>query len=147
MKIILVKDVKGLGKGGSVLNVKNGYARNYLLPQKLAIVANKYNLTKVETLTSEAEVERVALDNKLKALALKTEGTEITFIRKADENDHLFGSVSEKDISEALLDKEIEVRKALIQMDNHIKELGNFEVKINFTNEITANIKINVEKE
>ncbi len=147
MKIILIKDIKGLGKGGSVLDVKNGYARNYLLPQKLAIVANKYNLSKVESISNEAEVERIALENKFNEAASKANGTEITFVRKADENNHLFGSVSEQDISEALVEKGIEVHKSLIQMDDHIKELGNYDVKIRFTNEITADIKINVEKE
>jgi ribosomal protein L9 len=61
MKIILVKDIQGLGNGGDVVEVKNGYARNYLLPQKLAIVANNYNLTKIEALTQEAKAEKAAL--------------------------------------------------------------------------------------
>src|SRR6056297_2729711 len=109
MKIILVKDIKGLGNGGEVVEVKNGYARNYLLPQKLAIVANKYNLTKIATLAKEAEAERAALESKYKATVLSLKDLELTFLRKADENDHLFGSVSEQDISEALAEKEIDV--------------------------------------
>jgi large subunit ribosomal protein L9 len=147
MKIILVKDIKGLGNGGEVVEVKNGYARNYLLPQKLAIVANKYNLTKIATLAKEAEAERAALESKYKATVLSLKDLELTFLRKADENDHLFGSVSEQDISEALAEKEIDVHKSYIHMDSHIKEIGSFDVKIHFTNEITADIKINVEKE
>lgn len=147
MKIILVKDINGLGKGGEVVDVKNGYARNYLLPQKLAIVANKYNLTKVEALAVDASAERAEIENKFKALASKLTNLEVKFVRKADEHDHLFGSVSEVDITEALAEKEIVIHKSNILMDSHIKEIGSFDVKISFTNDIEANIKINVEKE
>jgi len=147
MKIILVNDIKGLGKGGEVVNVKNGYARNYLLPQKLAIVANEYNLTKIETLVKEAEIERSALESKYKAAAIQLKGMELVFNRKADEHNHLFGSVSEQDVADALVAKGVEVHKTYILMDSHIKEIGSYNVKIQFTNEITADIKINVEKE
>ncbi len=147
MKIILVKDIQGLGNGGDVVEVKNGYARNYLLPQKLAIVANDYNLTKIEALAKEAKNERAAIENKYKAAVEQLKGIELVFSRKADEHDHLFGSVSENDLVDALAAKGIEVHKSFIQLDNHIKEIGNFDVKINFTNEITASIKVNVEKE
>jgi large subunit ribosomal protein L9 len=147
MKIILVKDIQGLGNGGDVVEVKNGYARNYLLPQKLAIVANNYNLTKIEALTQEAKAEKAAIENKYKAAVESLNGVELVFSRKADEHDHLFGSVSENDIAEALTAKGIEIHKSFIQMENHIKEIGSFDVKIIFTSEITGTIKVNVEKE
>lgn len=147
MKVILVKDMQNLGEAGSVLTVANGYARNYLLPQGFAIMANAYNLAKVEDIKKVAETERLEINNKFKALAAKVDGVELSFVRKADENDHLFGSVSDKDIADALTEKGIEISKAVIKMEKHLKEIGDFEVSVVFTSEINATVKVNVDKE
>lgn len=147
MKVILVKDMQNLGDAGSVVNVANGYGRNYLLPKGIAIMANDYNLAKVEDIKKVAETERLEINNKFKALAAKVEGVELSFVRKADENDHLFGSVSEKDIADALNEKGIEISKAVIKMEKHLKEIGDFEVSVVFTSDITATVKVNVDKE
>ena len=147
MKIILAKDIKKLGEAGSVVNVADGYARNYLLPKNLAILATKYNLSKVEAIVKEAEAEKLALENEYNALIQKINEVTLTFTRKADENEHLFGSVSETYIVKALAEKEVEVHKSFINMDKHLKEIGSFEVAIEFTNAIKTVLNVNVEKE
>ena len=147
MKIILVKDVNKLGEAGKVVNVSDGYARNYLLPKNLALIATKNNLQRIETIKKEAEAEKLEVENKFKALAEKIKTTELTFTRKADENEHLFGSVSEIDIVTALAEKEIEIHKTDIVWEKHLKEIGDFEVKIVFPNNITENLKVKIEKE
>ncbi len=148
MKVILAKDVNKLGEAGAVVEVADGYARNYLLPKNLAIVATQYNLSKVEAIKKQAEAERLALENKYNAIVQQIEEIQqIKFERKADENDHLFGSVSEVDIANALAEKEIEVHRSFINMDKHLKEIGSFDVEIQFTSDIKTTIKVNIEKE
>ena len=147
MKIILIKDINKLGEPGSVVNVADGYARNFLLPKKLAIIATPKNLVKVEAIKKQAELAKLEIENKYKALALRIKDVELVFTRKADENNHLFGSVSEKDISEALAEKGIEIHRSVVNIEKHLKEIGSFEVPIVFTSEITANLKVNINKE
>jgi large subunit ribosomal protein L9 len=147
MKIILAKDVKKLGEAGSIVSVADGYARNFLIPKKMAILATKANLSQVEAIKKAAEAEKLALESKYHELIQKINDVELTFVRKADEHDHLFGSVSETDISKALSEKEIDVHKSFINMEKHIKEIGSFEVEIDFTSDIRTALKVNVEKE
>ena len=147
MKIILVKDVNKLGEAGDVVKVSSGYARNYLIPKNLALIATKNNLLRIEKIKKDAEVEKLDVENKFKAIAEKIKTTELTFTRKADENGHLFGSVSEIDIVTALAEKEIEIHKTDVAMEKHLKEIGDFEVKIIFPNEITEILKVKIEKE
>ncbi len=147
MKIILVTDIYKLGKAGDVVKVANGYARNYLLPRNYAIMATKSNLQKIEKIKEAAEKERVKLENEQKMLAEKLNEINLTFKRKTDENEHLYGSVSEVDIAKALSETGYDIKKSQIKMDKHIKELGTFEVKVVLSSEIEAKIKVNVEKE
>lgn len=147
MKIILIKDINKLGEPGSVVNVADGYARNFLLPKKLAIIATSKNLAKVEAIKKQAELAKLEIENKYKALALRIKDVELIFTRKADENGHLFGSVSEKDISETLAEKGIEIHRSVVNIEKHLKEIGSFEVPIVFTSEITASLKVVINKE
>jgi len=147
MKVILVKDITKMGLAGSVIKVADGYARNYLLPKKMVILATKNNLAKIETIKKKAELEKLEIENHFKALALKINDITLKFTRKADENDHLFGSVSENDIVKSLAEKGIEIHKSVVDIQKHLKEIGSFEVKIAFSSEITANLKVNIEKE
>jgi len=147
MKIILTKDIEKLGAAGSVVNVKDGYARNYLVPKNYAILATKHNLTRVEAIMKVAEVERLERDNQLKAFAAKIDGTELSFIRKVDENEHLFGSVSDADIVTALAEKDIDVHKSTIKIDKPLKELGEFDVEVVLGHQITASLKVKIDKE
>ncbi len=147
MKIILATDIASLGQAGDIVTVANGYARNYLLPQNLAVLATKGNLSRIEKIKKEAEIKRLALENEYKALAKQIEGVELSFTRKADDDEHLFGSVSEFDIVNALAEKDIKIQKRNVKMEKHLKEVGNFEVLIHLAADIETNIKIKVDKE
>ncbi len=147
MKVILVKDIAKMGLAGSVIKVADGYARNFLLPKKLVILVTKNNLAKIETIKKKAELEKLEIENHFKALALKISDITLKFTRKADENDHLFGSVSENDIVKSLAEKGIEIHKSVVDIQKHLKEIGSFDVQIAFSLEITANLKVNIEKE
>ncbi|MBC8385778.1 MAG: 50S ribosomal protein L9 [Candidatus Cloacimonetes bacterium] len=147
MKIILVEDLKTLGEAGAVVNVKDGYARNYLLPRKYAIAATKSNLTQIGRIKKASEQAKLELENQYKVLVDKINVTELLFVRKADENDHLFGSVSEVDIVNALTEKDIEVHKSTVKMEGHLKTIGDFVVNIVFTSESAAELKVKIDKE
>jgi len=113
----------------------------------MVILATKNNLAKIETIKKKAELEKLEIENHFKALAMKINDITLKFTRKADENDHLFGSVSENDIVKSLAEKGIEIHKSVVDIQKHLKEIGSFEVKIAFSSEITANLKVNIEKE
>ena len=147
MKLILTKDIKALGEAGKLVKVKAGYARNYLLPNGFAIHASPKNLSKIEEIKKIAADEKIALYGKYKEVIDKIEGVELTFVRKADENNHLFGSVSENDIVKALAEKEIEIHKADVVMEKHLKEVGSFEVEISFATELNTIVKVNIDVE
>jgi large subunit ribosomal protein L9 len=147
MKVILTKDIKALGEAGKVVKVKPGYARNYLLPKGFAIPASPRNLSKIEEIKKQAAEEKLLLHSKYQEIVKTIEGVEITFVRKADENNHLFGSVSENDIVKALAEKDITINKANVNMEKHLKDVGTFEVEISFTTEISTMIKVNIEVE
>lgn len=147
MKIILLKDIHKLGLAGDIVKVANGYARNYLLPKNFAILATKGNVVKVEKIKQEAEKERVIIRTEQKELAEKMNDIILTFKRKIDENEHLYGSVSEVDIQKELKNMGFEISKSNIKMEKHIKELGSFDVEIALTSDIRSKIKVNVEKE
>jgi large subunit ribosomal protein L9 len=147
MKVILKEDISKKGLAGDVIKVADGYARNYLLPRGIAIIATPYNLSKVENIRKNAELARLELENKYKAMAAQLTGVSLAFIRKADDSGKLFGSVSENDISEALAEKEIEIHKSFIKMDAHLKNIGEFDVQVAFPGDINSSLKVVVEKE
>ncbi|MCK5052596.1 MAG: 50S ribosomal protein L9 [Candidatus Cloacimonetes bacterium] len=147
MEIILTKDIKALGEAGKLVKVKAGYARNYLLPNGFAIPASQKNLLKIEVIKKQAAEEKLALHGKYQEIINKIEGVELTFMRKADENDHLFGSVSENDIVKALADKDIEIHKADVVMEKHLKEIGTVDVVISFMSELQTAVKVTIEVE
>lgn len=147
MKIILTKDMENLGLAGDVKVVADGYGRNYLLPRKLAILATPYNLKKIAVIQEKAVNERNERINNLKSIATKIDGTELSFTRKVDSNEKMYGSISEVDIYNELIKLDFDVKKSNIVLEKHIKELGEFNVGINFAPEIKANIKILVGKE
>ncbi len=147
MEIILTKDIKALGEAGKLVKVKAGYARNYLLPNGFAIPASQKNLLKIEVIKKQAAEKKLVLHGKYQEIINKIEGVELTFARKADENDHLFGSVSENDIVKALAEKDIEIHKADIKMEKHLKEIGTVDVVISFMSELQTTVKVTIEIE
>jgi large subunit ribosomal protein L9 len=147
MKIILTESIERIGKAGQIINVKDGFARNYLLPKKLAIIATAANLKKISEIESEAQdkINRKILE--FRQLADKVKSLEATFSRRADEEGKLFGSVSEVDILAFLTENDVHCVKSQIVMESHLKHIGEFEVKIAFTHDIDANLKVKVEAE
>ncbi len=147
MQIILQEDVEKLGTRGEVVAVKEGYARNYLLPRKLALEASPGNLKRLEkirtTLAKRTATER---DQAQKQAELLKEVT-VSFSRKAGENDQLFGSVTAADIAEALATQGFEVDKRRIELAEPIKVVGQYEVTAKLVHGVTANFKVTVSRE
>lgn len=145
MKVILLKDVKGLGKSGELVNAKDGYARNFLLPKNIAIEATKENLAKWKQEQKELKKQEEAEKAEALSIKEKLEKTTVEFKSKAGENGKLFGSITSKDIAEKLKKEyKIEIDRRKIEMDDNIKELGTTNVIVRVYPEITASLKVKV---
>lgn len=144
MKVILKENVETLGKAGDTLKVSNGYARNFLIPRGLAIEASSKSM---KTLEQEKKhiLQRVEREKKRAELLVeKINGVTCTISRRVGEQDKLFGSVTTKDIEKSLSDQGIDVDRKTILLEEPIKSLGDFPVKIRLQPGITAEIKIMV---
>ena len=147
MQIILQEDVEKLGSRGDVVTVKPGYARNFLLPHKLAIEATAGNMKALERIRgSLAKKTATELDAAKKQAELLT-GVSLKFTRKTGENDQMFGSVTTADIADGLKAQGFEVDKRQIQLKDPVKALGEYPVTVKVFRDITAEIKIHVDKE
>ena len=147
MEIILQEDIDKLGHRGDIVTVKPGYARNYLLPRKLAIEATVGNMKALERIrTSLAKKTATELDAAQKQAAALN-GIELRFTRKTGENDQLFGSVTSADIAEGLEAQGFKIDKRQVQLAEPIRALGEYTVTIKVFRDVTAAIKANVEKE
>ena len=142
MKVLLCEDIDRLGWLGDVVEVNNGYARNYLLPQGLAKVANESSIRAIaEEKARRAEQRR--LDGKRLEEAVKAiEGAEAVVAAKANEQGHLFGSVNERQIAENLRQQGFEVRDEIVQLPEHIKEIGTHSVTLKFRDDLTATVNV-----
>ena len=147
MQIILQEDVEKLGHRGDVVAVKPGYARNFLLPNKLAVEATPGNMKALERIRA-ALAKRTAteLEAAKKQAELLT-GVTIKFTRKTGENDQMFGSVTTGDIAEGLKAQGFGVDKRQVQLADPLKSLGEFPVTVKVFRDVTAEIKVQVEKE
>jgi large subunit ribosomal protein L9 len=144
MEVILKDDVLHLGNRGDLVKVADGYARNYLLPRKLALQATSANKAVVEQMKNAA-VRRSATEKaQAEALAAKLTPVVLDFTRKSGEAGHLFGSVTSADIAAALGAQGFEVDRRKIQLDEPLKSLGEFSVAIKLYREVTAHVKVNV---
>ena len=148
MKVILTSDVDKLGKAGEMVNAKTGFARNFLLPNKLAVQATKENIKIWEEKQAELraiERENIKNANKLKE---KIENTKVKIIAKTGEGDRLFGSITSMDIEKALKEQHgLDVDKKKIEMKDNIKSLGTFNVIVKVYPDINANLEVIVDKE
>ncbi|MBC8590381.1 50S ribosomal protein L9 [Wansuia hejianensis] len=145
MKVILLKDVKGLGKAGELVNSKTGYARNFLFPKELAIEATPNNLKKWKEEMSILEAKKKEEKEEALKLKEKLEKTTVTLKGKGGEGGRLFGSITSKDIADALKSQhKIDVDRRKIELKDNIKVAGTTNVDIRVYPEITANIKVNV---
>lgn len=148
MKVILLKDVKGLGKSGDLVNAKDGYARNFLFPRGLAIEATESNLNKwKKDMENKKQREKEEYENALK-LKERIESITVEIKSKAGEGGRLFGSITSKDISSALKKQhKIDIDKRKIEMKDNIKSLGITNVEVRVYTEITATLKVKVTEE
>jgi len=147
MKVILLDHIEKLGNKGELVNVKRGYARNFLIPRKLAIYATPLNLKKLGSIQAKLAQEEEIRMNELKNLAEKLRSASLVFVRKVDENEHMFGSVSETDLAAELKNQGFDIHKSLIHMDKHIKELGESRVLVKLHKDIVVELKVTVNKE
>ncbi|MCB5224834.1 MAG: 50S ribosomal protein L9 [Candidatus Cloacimonadaceae bacterium] len=147
MKVILLSYIEKLGNKGDVVRVKRGFARNYLIPRNLAIYATPRNMKQLGAIQNQAAEEEAKLVAELKILDGKIRNLKLVFARKVDESDSMFGSVSELDIVNELAAQGIEVHKSAVQLDKHIKDLGEITVPIRLHREIMSELVVTVEKE
>ena len=146
MKVILQENVKKLGSQGEIVNTSNGYARNYLIPKGLAIEATKGNLRKLEEEKKKAREKFRQEKQQVQEIAEKLMQKKIIIEAKAGDNNKLFGSITSKDIAEAINEQAgIKVDKRKIQLDEHIKELGSHDVSIKLHPEIEAQVTVVVQ--
>jgi large subunit ribosomal protein L9 len=144
MEVILKDDVLHLGHRGDLVKVADGYARNFLLPRKLALQATSANKAVVEQMKNAA-ARRSATEKALaEALAVKLSPVELEFTRKSGEAGHLFGSVTSADIAAALTAKGFEIDRRKIQLDEPLKSLGEVAVAIKLYREVVAHVKVTV---
>ncbi|HEX4536732.1 MAG TPA: 50S ribosomal protein L9 [Candidatus Acidoferrum sp.] len=147
MQIILQEDIDKLGHRGDVVTVKPGYARNFLLPRKLAVEASAGNLKAIEKIRGSLAKKTATEMEAAQKQAVALNGVELTFTRKTGENDQLFGSVTTGDIADALEAKGFKIDKRQIHTAEPIKALGDFRVTVKVFRDITAEIKVQVQKE
>ncbi len=142
MKIILRNDVESVGKAGDLVNVSDGYARNFLIPRGLGIEASSKSMKVLKNEMDTAE-RRVQKEKKAaQSMVERLEGVTCIISRKVGQQDKLFGSVSTKDIGDALRAQGIEIDKRNIILEDPIKSLGEFSVKIKLHSGISADIKV-----
>ena len=148
MKVILLQDIKNVGKKEQIIEANDGYARNYLLPKKLAIEATKDNLAKLQAKkTSEANKKKAEIEAN-KEIAKKLEKIELTIKAKVGENNKIFGGITSKEISETLKKEyEIEIDKKKITIKETIKNLGRYTADIKFGDGVNAELAINITAE
>jgi large subunit ribosomal protein L9 len=147
MEVILREDIEKLGTRGQVVKVAPGYARNFLLPKRLAVAASGSNKKIVEQerqahLRKEAKLKVDAQD-----LSKMLTGVSVTITQKAGENDQLFGSVTSKDVAEALAAKNYTIDRRKIVLDEPIRQLGEYKIQVKLHHEVSAEITVVVAKE
>ena len=147
MKVILRKNFDQLGKIGDLIVVKDGYARNFLLPRQVAYIATKGNIRALEEEKQQLAKKEVKELETAKVLAAELENVSITIPVKVGEEDKIFGSVTSQMISDALKEKSYEIDKRKIDLAEPIKALGIYTVNIKLHNEVTANVKTWVVRE
>src|SRR5262245_6275501 len=147
MEVILRETIDNLGRAGQVVKVADGYARNYLLPKKLAYVATSGNLKVIEAERQSLLRKEARQKDDAEKLHHILDNVEVTIRRKVGEHDTLYGSVTNSDVAEALEKKGFQIEKRKIHMDDHIKELGEFSIPVRLFKDVTAHIKLKVEPE
>ncbi len=145
MKVILLDNIKGVGKKDEVINASDGYARNFLLPRKLAVEANAENMSKLKNKQDSVQHKRNVEKEKAEEIANKMKDITVNIKVKAGDNGRIFGGVTSKEISESLKEQfGIDVDKKKIVLNDAIKNLGVFNVTIKLFEGIIGSVKVNV---
>ena len=144
MKVILLKDVKGSGKKGDVVNVSDGYANNYLIKQGLAQPATAQNISLLEAQRSSEAYKKATALKDAKGLGAKLSETRVELKAKIGENGKLFGSLSSQAIAEALEKAGVTVDKKKIVLDSPIKQIGEYKITVKLHPEVSAKITLSV---
>ena len=147
MEVILREDIDNLGSRGEVVKVAPGYARNFLLPKRLAVAATESNRKIVEQERQAHLRKEAKLKGEAEDLAKMMTGVAVTIRQKAGENDQLFGSVTAKDIADALAAKNYNIDRRKVHLDEPIKQLGEFKVPVRLHKEVTTDITVTVVRE
>lgn len=144
MEVILKEDVLKLGHRGDVVKVADGYGRNYLLPEKLAIEATAANKAVIEQMKASAVRKSAKEKTEAELLATQLNVVELVFERKVGEGDHLFGSVTSSDIAHELAAKGFTVDRRKIALDDPLKSIGEYHVPVKLHREVTSHVKVTV---
>lgn len=147
MKVILKEDVQNLGQQGDVVEVKSGYARNYLMPQKLAILFTKQQKKSIEEAQRVEERKLEREKDQLESVLKQVEDLNLSLKMQSEEDSKLFGSVTKLDIVKLLEENGITIDKKYVDLSSPIKTLGEHKVNIMFTKEMSASFTLTVEKE
>ncbi|MGD2094822.1 MAG: 50S ribosomal protein L9 [Phycisphaerales bacterium] len=142
MKVLLCEDIKKLGWLGDVVEVNTGYARNYLLPQGLAKIVSEASIRAIAGEKAKRAEQRIQDGKRLEAAAKAVEGAEAVVAAKANEQGHLFGSVAEREIAANLRAQGFEVADEIVQLPEHIKQVGTHSVTLKFAEGVTATVNV-----
>ncbi|MEC8563287.1 MAG: 50S ribosomal protein L9 [Pseudomonadota bacterium] len=144
MDVILLERVEKLGRMGEVVSVKPGYARNYLLPRRKALRATKHNLEFFEGRRSQLEADNLQRKSEAESVAKKVDGLTVPVIRAAGESGQLYGSVTARDIAEAIIAAGVTVTRQQVMLDRALKTLGLEEIKVVLHPEVSASVVVNI---
>ncbi len=147
MDVILREHVDNLGRRGEVVKVAAGYARNYLLPRKLALLVTPGNRKIIQSEHRKAEVRELEERQQAEAFATRIGQLELTIARRVGETEHLYGSVTTADLADALGEKGLDLDRRKIQLEEPIKTLGEFSVPVRLHRDVTATLKVAVVKQ
>lgn len=147
MKVILLEDVKGVGKKDQIINANDGYAKNFLLPKKLAVLADKNNLTKMDNIKKIEDAKKQEEYEKAVALGKEIEAKNLQLNVKLGTNGKLFGTVTNKEISGALKQQNIDIDKKKIILSSPIKTLGEKEVTVKLHPKVSVTLKITINEQ
>jgi large subunit ribosomal protein L9 len=145
MRVILITDVDSVGRMGEIKEIKNGLARNYLIPQKMAIRASRGNIKIWEQKSNIIQKREEGLKAEAQGFASKLDGASVTIPVKVGEDNKLFGSVTSQNISDALKEIGLEVSRKNIELDSPIKEIGTHNISVRLFHEVAANITVEVQ--
>ena len=147
MEVILREHIDNLGRRGDVVKVAPGYARNFLLPRKLALPVNEGNKRVIERERKLAETRELEERQQAEAVANRLTQIELTLSRRVGDTEQLYGSVTTADIAEALLEKGLEIDRKRIHLDEPLKSLGEFTIPVKLHRDVTAQLKVHVAKQ